>query len=357
MTSPTPTRTPPDSFRHGAILALLAAVAFGVTTPFIQRFGRGVGPAPAAALLYAGAALASLDVFRKSQDDDDAPIRSIHVPRLLGVALVGAVFAPVCLTWGLQRTDATGASLLLNFEAVFTVILAWAIHHEAIGRRVALALGAMALGGGVLAVGHGSGSGGFGVGAIAVLAATLGWALDNTLSRPLADLRPTQVVKWKGALGAVFSLALALVSKQQFPQLPALLALLVCGATGYGLSLRLYLYAQRSIGAARTGSIFALAPFVGAAVAWSLGDRSAGLWTVVAAVFFALGVYLHVTEKHGHFHEHQRLRHEHAHRHDDGHHDHEHDPPVVGEHSHLHDHEPQAHEHPHAPDLHHRHDH
>jgi drug/metabolite transporter (DMT)-like permease len=331
-------------------------VAFGVTTPFIQRFGKGVGPASAAALLYAGAALASLDVFRKSQDDE-APVRSVHLPRLLGVALVGAVFAPVCLTWGLQRTDATSASLLLNFEAVFTVLLAWAIHHEAIGRRVALALGAMALGGCMLGLGYGTGNGGLGVGAIAVVVATLGWALDNTLSRPLADLRPTQVVKWKGALGAAFSLVLALLSKQQFPAPLPLLALLACGATGYGLSLRLYLYAQRSIGAARTGSIFALAPFVGAAVAWSLGDRTAGLWSVGAAVFFALGVYLHVTEKHGHFHEHEPLRHEHAHRHDDGHHDHEHDPPVVGEHSHPHVHEAQAHEHPHAPDLHHRHDH
>jgi len=37
------------------------------------------------------------------------------------------VFAPVCLTWGLQRSDALSASLLLNFEAVFTVLLAWVV--------------------------------------------------------------------------------------------------------------------------------------------------------------------------------------------------------------------------------------
>lgn len=345
---------PPDSFRRGAVLALLAAVAFGVTTPFIQRFGKGVGAAPAAALLYAGAALASLDVFQRSQSDE-APVRWAHWPRLLCVALVGAVLAPLCLTWGLQRTNATSASLLLNFEAVFTVILAWAIHREAIGRRVALALAAMALGGGLLVVGNGRGA--HGVGAIAVLLATAGWALDNTLSRPLADLSPTQVVKWKGALGAAFSLALGLASQQPFPKLLPLLGLLACGATGYGLSLRLYLYAQRGIGAARTGSIFALAPFVGAAVAWLLGDRSAGRWSALAALSFALGVYLHLTEKHGHRHKHERLKHEHAHRHDDGHHGHRHDPPVVGEHSHPHEHEEQTHEHPHAPDLHHRHEH
>jgi drug/metabolite transporter (DMT)-like permease len=338
------------------VLALLAAVAFGVTTPFIQRFGRGVGAAPAAALLYAGAALASLDFARRSASNE-APVRFVHGARLLCVALVGAVFAPVCLTWGLQRTDATSASLLLNFEAVFTVVLAWAIHREAIGRRVALALAAMALGGGLLVGGYGTASAGFGLGALAVLLATFGWALDNTLSRPLADLSPTQVVKWKGALGATFSLALAFAWQQPFPTLLPLLGLLACGATGYGLSLRLYLYAQRKIGAARTGSIFALAPFVGAAVAWSLGERNAGLWSALAGLFFALGVYLHLTEKHGHRHQHEHLSHEHAHRHDDGHHQHQHDPPVVGEHSHPHEHEAQTHEHPHAPDLHHRHDH
>jgi drug/metabolite transporter (DMT)-like permease len=341
---------------RGASFALLAALAFGVTTPLIQRFGRGVGAAPAAALLYAGAALASLEVLGKSADRDP-PVRSAHLPRLLVVALLGAVFAPICLTWGLQHTDGTSASLLLNFEAVFTVVLAWRIHHEAIGGRVAVALAAMAMGGVLLVIGCARLGAGFGIGALAVVLATLGWALDNTLARPLADLSPTQVVKWKGALGALFSFVLAFASGQPFPKLAPLLGLVACGATGYGLSLRLYLHAQRQIGAARTGSIFAVAPFVGAAAAWCLGEGTFGPWSAFAALFFACGVYLHLTEKHGHRHTHQPLQHEHAHRHDDGHHDHEHSPPVVGEHNHPHVHDERTHEHPHAPDLHHRHEH
>jgi drug/metabolite transporter (DMT)-like permease len=345
-----------DPLLRGVSLALLAAVAFGVTTPFVQRFGRGVGAAPAAALLYTGAALASVDVFRKS-NDRDPPVRVAHVPRLVVVALMGAVFAPICLTWGLQHTDATSASLLLNFEAVFTVVLAWWIHREAIGGRVTLALAAMAAGGVLLVIGFGPLGRGVGIGAIAVVLATLGWALDNTLARPLADLSATQVVKWKGALGACFSFVLAFVSRQPFPELVPLLGLLVCGATGYGLSLRLYLLAQRRIGAARTGSIFSIAPFVGAGAAWLMGDGAVGPWSVGAASLFAVGVYLHLTEKHGHWHTHQALQHEHTHRHDDGHHDHQHSTPVVGPHSHRHSHDARTHEHPHAPDLHHRHEH
>ena len=187
--------------------------------------------------------------------------------------------------------------------------------------------------------------------------ATLGWAADNTLARPLADLDPLQVVAAKGALGATATFFVALSLGQSWPPLRDVAVLLVCGATGYGLSLRMYLLAQRYAGAARTGSVFALGPFVGAALGWGLGDRTAGVPMLVAAVLFAVGVYLHATERHAHRHRHERLVHEHAHTHDDGHHDHVHDPPVVGAHSHQHVHEPTEHDHEHGPDLHHGHGH
>jgi hypothetical protein len=139
------------------------------------------------------------------------------------------------------------------------------------------------------------------------------------------------------------------------PPLRPALVLLVCGATGYGLSLRLYLTAQRRIGAARTGSVFALAPFVGASVAIAFGDRALDWLTALAAALFGFGVYLHASEHHEHEHHHDPVEHDHPHRHDDGHHDHTHDPPVGGEHSHAHRHGALVHSHEHAPDLHHDH--
>ena len=356
MTEPVPPSSTSNPLLRGATSALLSAIAFGLTTPLIQRFSKGVGVLPAAALLYAGAALASLDVTRKARASE-AQVRSSHLLRLVCVALVGALAAPVCLIWGLQRTDAVSASLLLNFEAVFTVFLAWAMHAEPIGPRVSLALAAMFVGGALLASAGAPGMPGFGVGALAIVLATFAWALDNTLSRPLSELSPTQVVMWKGGLGALFSVGLAFAFGQQFPKPWPLLGLLVCGATGYGLSLQLYLRAQRQIGAARTGSIFAVAPFVGAAAAWASGGAATGAWSAAAAACFALAVYLHLTEDHGHSHTHEPVTHEHTHRHDDGHHDHEHQPPVRGEHSHSHSHDERTHEHPHAPDVHHRHEH
>jgi drug/metabolite transporter (DMT)-like permease len=340
----------------GIVLAGLAAIAFGVTTPIVAWAGADTGPLTTAALLYTGAALIAL-LLQAVSRRREASVRRADVPRLLVVALCGGAIAPALLAWGLQRTGATAGSLLLNIEAVFTVLLARAVFHEPIGRRVALAVACMAAGGAALTL-ESSARGGLDVlGLVAIAGATAAWATDNTLTRPLAERDPFQVILVKGALGATLTALVAFARGESLPSTAHALALLGCGATGYGASLYLYLLAQRRIGAGRTGSVFAVAPFIGAALAWALGDRQAGMWALGAAGLFAIGVYLHLTERHGHGHIHEATEHEHMHRHDDGHHTHRHDPPVVGEHSHVHAHARVEHTHEHAPDVHHVHTH
>jgi drug/metabolite transporter (DMT)-like permease len=340
----------------GVLLATFAAVAFGLATPIVAWAGRDVGPLSTAALLYFGAAATAL-VLERFVRGEETRLRRGDAPRLVAIAIAGGAVAPSLLAWGLQRAGATVGSLLLNLEAVFTVLLARAFFHEPIGRRVAITVACMAAGGAALTL-ESSASGQFGMlGVLAVAGATAAWALDNTLTRPLAERDPFQVILVKGVLGASVTATVAVVRGEGMPSLAHASVLAACGATGYGASLYLYLLAQRRIGAARTGSVFALAPFIGAALAWALGDRQAGDFALAAAGLFGLGVYLHVSERHGHHHVHEAIEHEHAHRHDDGHHTHTHDPPVIGEHSHPHRHERIEHDHEHAPDIHHVHAH
>ena len=340
---------------QGGFLALLAAALFGLSTPLTQRWGVGLGAFTTAALLYAGAALVGLLTLRGSAHE--ASVRRVDVPRLLVMAAFGAALGPVALAWGLQRTSGASASLLLSLEAVFTAILAWAWYKESMDRRVWAAVLLLVAGGMVLVLEHGVLGNAQLLGLLAVAVATVAWGIDNTLSRGVADRDPGQVVAVKALLGCSATGLIAWLSGEPLPSMAAALGVLVVGATGYGLSLRLYLLAQRSFGAARTGSVFAFAPFIGAFAAFALGERSFSFWFFVAGGLMLLGVWLHLGENHFHEHTHDALEHEHAHRHDDGHHTHMHHPMPADEHSHAHTHAPQRHIHSHAPDLHHQHVH
>jgi drug/metabolite transporter (DMT)-like permease len=341
--------------RHGALVALSAALLFGVSTPLVQRFGAGIGSLTTACLLYAGAAICG--ALLQQPPDREAAVRRSDFPRLVAVAFFGAGIGPVALAWGLQHTSAASASLMLALEAVFTAMLARICYREVMNRGVLAGMLLLTLGAMVLILDRAAIGGGQLAGILAVTAATGAWAMDNTLSRALSARDPGQVVLIKSGLGAAATALLAACLAEHLPApLPAL-GLLCVGATGYGLSLRLYLLAQRSFGAARTGSVFAFAPFAGAIAAFLLGDRGGSVWLVAGAGLMISGIVLHLTEYHSHAHEHGEIEHEHAHRHDDGHHTHAHDPMPSGPHNHRHRHLPHRHSHPHVPDEHHTHDH
>ncbi len=342
---------------EGGLLALLAAVLFGISTPLVQRAGEHAGAFTTAALLYGGAAL--MGAWLRRPPAQEAALRRADFQRLVWMAIFGAVIGPVALAWGLQHTSGTSASLMLALEALFTAVLARALYRETMDRRVASAMGLLLLGGIVLVLDRGLNGGTQLLGLLAVLAATAAWGIDNTLSRALAERDPGQVVLGKSLLGVGATALIAVVAGESLPGWKSAAALMVIGAGGYGLSLRLYLLAQRAFGAARTGSVFAFAPFIGALLAMALGDRSLSWGMAAGGGLMLAGVALHLTESHAHPHDHALLDHEHAHSHDDGHHDHAHDDASMlhGAHSHPHRHAPMRHVHPHVPDAHHAHPH
>ncbi len=340
---------------RGGLLALVAAALFGFSTPLLQRAGEGLGAFTTAGLLYGGAAL--IGALLRQPAEREAALRRSDLKRLAVMALFGAVIGPVALAWGLQHTSGTSGSLMLALEALFTALLARALYREVMDRRVWTAMLLLLAGGLVLVLDRGMQGGGQLLGLLAVLVATVAWGVDNTLSRALAERDPGQVVFGKSVLGALATAALAMTVREPLPTAGAALALLVIGATGYGLSLRLYLLAQRAVGAARTGSVFAFAPFIGALLAMALGDRSLSWGMAAGGALMLAGVALHLVESHGHEHHHMATEHEHAHSHDDRHHYHRHEQSPSGSHSHPHRHEAVTHEHMHVPDAHHAHEH
>lgn len=193
---------------------------------------------------------------------------------------------------------------------------------------------------------------------MAIVGACFFWGLDNNLTRKIALNDATWLAAAKGLVAGPVNLILAFVLGAGLPGASSIAAALVVGFFAYGVSLALFIVGMRHVGTARAGAYFSVAPFFGALLAILLGDPLT--WQlIVAGLLMALGVWLHLTEQHGHEHTHQPVTHDHWHTHDDEHHDHEHLEPVAAgtRHKHHHSHDLVTHSHEHYPDAHHRHSH
>ena len=273
---------------------------------------------------------------------------------------MGGIVAPVLLMTGLARTPASAASLLLNLEGVFTALLAWFVFHENFDRRIALGMAAILAGGLVLSW-EGRLAWGGASGALLVAGACLCWGIDNNLTQRVSAGDPVQVAMLKGLVAGGVNTAIALALGAHFPSAVRTSVAMLLGFFSYGVSLVLFVLALRQLGTARTGAYFSTAPFVGAAVSLVLFHERPTIALVSAMALMALGVWLHVSERHEHAHTHEAMDHAHAHVHD-AHHQHTHAPgdPAMSDpepHVHQHHHEPMEHAHAHYPDIHHRHGH
>src|SRR6185295_10634622 len=158
---------------------------------------------------------------------------------------------------------------------------------------------------------------------ILIAGACLCWGIDNNLTRKLSSADPVQIAMLKGLIAGAVNLSLPLLSGAALPAADTILAVAVVGFLGYGVSLVLFVLALRHLGTARTGAYFSLAPFVGGVVSILWLGEAVTASMLVAAVLMALGLWLHLSERHDHEHEHEAMEHEHRH-HYDIHHQHEH---------------------------------
>ena len=345
---------------RGILAAMGAAVLFGLSTPLAKPLLGDMPPLLLAGLLYTGSGI-GLSVLLGIRVGTGGR-RAITWPRgadvwwLVGAIAAGGAIGPYLLMVGLQATDAASASLILNLEGVFTALLAWFAFKENFDRRIALGMVFIVAGGVALSAGPALRAEGL-TGPLAIVGACLAWAIDNNLTRKVSLHDAMFIACAKGLVAGIASVALALVYGARLPTVTTTLQAGLLGFFSYGLSLALFVVALRSLGTARTGAYFSLAPFVGAALAVVLGAPLTAT-LVLAGLLMGAGVWLHLTERHEHEHRHLPVEHEHQHAHD-AHHQHRHDAAWDGTepHTHRHAHESLEHAHPHYPDAHHRHSH
>ena len=347
---------------RGALFGLGAATLFGLSAPLAKPLLAAAGPLMLAGLLYLGGGL-GLTLFRllrwglREEGPREAALGARDMGLMAAIIVLGGGLGPFLMLLGLGRLTAVSASLLLNLEGVFTILLAVLFFGEHLGTRETVSASAIVAGAVLLSAGPGRLSDDI-LGVLALAGACLAWAVDNNLTQRVSLKDPVRVVQVKALGAATSALLLARMTGQDLPPGPTVWKALLLGAASYGASIVLDTYALRLLGAAREAAFFATAPFIGALAAVPLlGDRL-GSMQLAAGGLMATGVMLLLSERHGHLHTHEALEHEHLHVHD-VHHQHAHAPwvDVREPHSHLHQHLLLVHDHPHVPDAHHRHQH
>jgi drug/metabolite transporter (DMT)-like permease len=348
--------------RTAVFYALVSAALFGVSTPAAKGLIGAINPIVLAGLLYCGAGI-GIAVLRRlartivAKGTREQPLQRSEIPWLAAAIIAGGLGGPILLMLGLAQTAATTASLLLTLEGAATALMAWFMFHENFDWRVALGMVFLVTGTAVLAWSGAPTMAGV-LGPTSIVGACILWGLDNNLTRKVSLADPLQIVEFKGLFAGPANVALGLWAGGTIPALPEALMAGVVGFFGYGLSLALFVAALRHLGAARTGAYFSTAPFLGAAVAVLALGEPVTVQLVGAGALMAVGVWLHLTERHEHEHDHEPLEHSHSHVHDE-HHQHRHGPsdPVGEPHTHTHVHSWTRHSHPHTPDMHHTHRH
>jgi drug/metabolite transporter (DMT)-like permease len=342
---------------------LLAALSYGLTAPIGKLLLLKISPFLLASLSYLGAGffMLILRAFLKTDaQKNEARLQKNNIP-LLGLMVILDALAPILLFLGLKYSAPSTVALLGNFEVVATSVIALVIFKEAVGVRLWVAIMFISFGGIILSVEDWEGLL-FSPHALCVLCATILWGLENNITRMLSFVDPMETVVIKGlgsgTLALIFSLTM---EKTQFTLSFALFALIM-GAVSVGLSVYFYILSQRILGAARTSSVYAVAPFIGVTLSFIIfGDTPVPSF-YLALILMLIGIYLSVSEKHSHFHTHRLQTHEHIHSHKDSHHQHPHNNETLetqepNVHSHKHSHSENPHAHEHLPDLHHIHSH
>lgn len=273
---------------------LLAAVglvlALSSSFPAIALALRDFDPLPLAALRLSMAALVALTLLSRSR-----------WPRLgrqqLGVIVIGGLLTGSGFVLGNagQLTVSIGAaSVLLSTQPMFMVLIAVLLFREPFARRNWLGL-ALAMAGLLLVASGQPGGLQFGAGTTLLLAAAIGNAVLALLQRPLlAVFDPLRLSAMLFVAAAVWLLpwlsqGLSQATEARAGSLAAVVYLALVPTFVGQLCLA---HAIRSLGAARTGTLFYLIPVSALGIAWVGIGQQPELGTILGGGVALAGVLL-----------------------------------------------------------------
>lgn len=269
------------------VYAILAAALYAVNIPLSKLLMHHADATMMAAFLYLGAG-AGLTIYGgiekcTGKGKKQEPLTKKELPYTIAMVLLDIV-APILLMFGIARTNSANASLLNNFEIVATSLIAFAIFREAISKRLLAAI-LMVTAASVILSFEGAGAFTFNTGSLLVLGACLCWGFENNCTKRISNKNSTEIVIIKGWFSGLGSLVVAFLVDESLPELKWILAILLLGFVAYGLSIKLYIMAQKDLGAAMTSAFYSIAPFLGVAFGMVLlRERPGGQFYLALAI-------------------------------------------------------------------------
>lgn len=293
--------------KWGYLSVLIATVFFGIWSTFSKILLQDLSPLALSALVYciAGIFLFTIrfswlnnrlmGILDSESDAETFMLRKDYVILLI-TALAGSVIAPFIYLNGLNNITAVNASLLMNAETLFIIIIGVFILKENFNKKelsgfILLLFGTvfLALNGDI----HNF-SVSASIGTLLVITAAFFWSLDTTLSKFLSKKRDLLMISAiKCSFGGVILLGLSLILglnlKIPLNHLPYLLFI---GILSIGFSFVMIYYSIRRIGSTRTGSIFPISSLFGAIFAFIILNEPFTYLQLFFGLLMIFGVYI-----------------------------------------------------------------
>lgn len=290
------------------ILAFLAAVFYAINTPVSKFLLNNVTPTFMAAFLYlgAGVGVGIMYLFHIKKEEKAERLTKQDLPYTIGMIVLD-IAAPIFLMIGIKMGTASNASLLGNFEIVATTLMALLIFKEQVSGKLWIAIGFITLSSIVLSF-EGSGSFQFSIGSLFVILATCCWGLENNCTRKISDKSTYEIVLLKGIFSGGGSFTIAMVLGEKIPEMIYIAIVMLLGFVAYGLSIFLYIRAQRNLGAAKTSAYYAVAPFIGSFLAFVVNGEKLAVEYFIGLALMLVGTVFVVYDTminhhlHGHTH-------------------------------------------------------
>lgn len=148
----------------------------------------------------------------------------------------------------------------------------------------------------------------FSVSSLFVLLVATCWGLENNCTKKLSAKSTYQIVTIKGICCGTGSFVIANIVGESLPEVKYIATAMILGFAAYGLSIFLYIKAQRDLVAAKTSAYYSIAPFIGTFLAFIVNGEKLtavyffGLFFMIIGTIFVVADTLMYNHKHAHTH-------------------------------------------------------